>query len=58
MNYGGNCSLLTTLLSHTPTLLSMSLTLFSDILLSNDKVRGLYIELKEDATQDKEVVEE
>ena len=58
MNYGGNCSLLTTLLSHTPTLLSMSLTLFSDILLSNDKVRGLHIELKEDATQNKEVVEE
>ena len=31
----------------------MQLTLLSDILLSKDKVRGVYIELKEDEAQDK-----
>ena len=36
----------------------MPITLLSDILLTKDEVRGLYIELKEDATQDKEIDEE
>ena len=40
---------------HTLTLLSLPLTLLSDILLSKDKVRGVYIELKEDVAQAKEV---
>ena len=57
MKCGSNCSVLTTLSSYTSTLLSMPITLLTDILLSKDKVRGLYIKLKEDTLQDKEVEE-
>ena len=57
MNYGGNCSIITTLSLHTLTLSSMPITLLTDILLSKDKVRDLYIELKEDTVQDIEVEE-
>ena len=35
----------------------MPITLLTDILLSKDKVRDLYIELKEDTVQDIEVEE-
>ena len=48
MNYVDNLSLRTNLLTYALTLLFMPLTLLTDILLSKDKIRGLYIQVKED----------